>query len=53
MIMHYKDYKAEKRLLNETLDKISSTLKLDKNFVKGYLTKKDDILRSGTQEQFC
>lgn len=52
MIMHYKDYKAEKRLLNETLDNISSTLKLDKNFVKGYLTKKDDILRSGTQEQF-
>ena len=52
MIMHYKDYKVEKRLLNETIDKISSTLKLDKNLVKGYLTKKDDILCSGTQEEF-
>ncbi len=52
MIMHHKQYKQEKKAINDTLSLVSRKLKVEKDVVKQYFSKKTDTLYSGTRKEY-
>ncbi len=52
MIIHNKDYKHEKKMLDDTLNLVASKLRVEKDVVKQYFNKKTDVLRSGSRQEY-
>ena len=52
MIIHPKDYRAEKKMLNDTVNLVSKKLKMESLVVKTYLSKETDTLYSGSQSEY-
>ena len=53
MLIHPKDYREEKKMLNNAVNLVSKKLKMERDVVKAYLNKNTDTLYDGSMSEFA